>query len=148
MQTYLTQKPFWVLNSTFSFQKRNKMGAKFRKKSGKQKTAPVPVARKSKTILRRKIERQEKKQAKKQKKKQFYVERFTKVAEQQLHHEEQKTKKGPKGRPAPPAAEVNQRTQKQLQDLAKQQKEQRKGRSPHWHTCPLDLFRAGHATIL
>jgi hypothetical protein len=103
------------------------MVAKFKKKGGKNKAEPGKVARKSKTILRRKIERQQKKEGKKRKKNQFYLDRFAAKGGAEANQPLVKTQRKPTAaRPA--GEEVHQRTQKQIQQLEKQQKEQRKGR--------------------
>jgi hypothetical protein len=109
-----------------SFQKKSlKMAAKFKKKGGKNKAEPGKVARKSKTILRRKLERQQKKEGKKRKKNQFYLDRFA-AAKGGAETSQPLVKTQRK--PTAAREEVHQRTQKQIQQLEKQQKEQRKGR--------------------
>jgi hypothetical protein len=112
-----------------SFQKKSfKMAAKFKKKGGKNKAEPGKVSRKSKTILRRKLERQQKKEGKKRKKNQFYLDRFA-AAKGGAEANQPLVKTQRKPTAARPAAEeIHQRTQKQIQQLEKQQKEQRKGR--------------------
>lgn len=106
------------------------MAGKFQKRGGKQKTEPKKVARKSKTILRRKLERQQKKQAKKQARNQFHLDKFAKGPDQPLEGKKnKKTPQKPVGK-MPGGEEVHQRTLQQMKDLEKQQKEQRKGCGP------------------
>jgi len=100
------------------------MAANFKKKGGKSKAEPGKVARKSKTILRRKLERQQKKEGKKRKKNQFYLDRFAAKAGAEASQPLVKTQR----KPTAAREEIHQRTQKQIQQLEKQQKEQRKGR--------------------
>jgi hypothetical protein len=116
------------MKQNMSFQKKSdKMAAKFKKKGGKNKAEPGKVARKSKTILRRKLERQQKKEGKKRKKNQFYLDRFAAKGGAEASQPLVKTQRKPTvARPA--GEEIHQRTQKQIQQLEKQQKEQRKGR--------------------
>ena len=105
------------------------MKAKFRKKG--RKAEPAKVAPKSKSILRRKQERQEKKRTKKQKRHQFYKERFNKEgadASPQPVDDRKRKKKVAAPIPAATKEEVHRQTEKQLKQLEREQKEQRKGR--------------------